>query len=98
MFLPGDHSDSDSETEAENAVHGASGVSGNGNSVMGNHGARTSRIQVGRIPDEEDWENADDWEGVRGDSRSKGGGLSAKAGIILVRNSSPPRDLVYIRI
>jgi hypothetical protein len=55
----------------------------NGNSVMGNLNARISRVEIGGS-DDADW---DDFDGVidgDGGDGSKAGGLSAKAGVILV--------------
>jgi hypothetical protein len=85
-FLPGDHSDSDSDSDTGHSVPKViEGVTVGGNGVMGNLGARTSRIQVGRERNGEDWEDEANWEDVRGEGRrDNGGGLSAKAGIILV--------------
>ncbi|KAF9463203.1 major facilitator superfamily domain-containing protein [Collybia nuda] len=84
IFLPGDHSDSDSDIDSDQvASHAASGPVSNKNAVMQNADARTSRINVERHHTEITWEDADNWGDAgseRGDNKT---GLSAKAGIIL---------------
>lgn len=90
VFLPGHISDDDSDDGSEHGkeAEGNTRVSGSGiyqHRVMGNPSARVSRIEVSPTVDgDEDanWEVDDTEEQTSG--RSKPGGLSSKAGSILV--------------
>jgi solute carrier family 45, member 1/2/4 len=86
-FLPGDLSDDDSDNGSEDGKGKAriSSLEANGNGVMGNLGARISRIEVSPTtgPNEDiSWED-DDIDDVS-EQEAKPGGLSSKAGSILV--------------
>lgn len=73
--------------------------------MLGNPAARVSRLHVGNSSEDAEWEDDDDFSDVHGGSTGEqrvageaegvsaasGGGLSAKAGIILVRPLSPRR-------
>jgi len=104
IFLPGDLSDDGSEYEeeedgrqTERKTRFSDVAETNGNGVMGNLDARVSRIEVSPTVDQggdAGWED-DDIDGVdeQADGRSRPGGLSAKAGSILVCTLS--RSIVH---
>lgn len=87
VFLPGDLSDSDSDDGSEGGTGAEgktriSGLEANGNGVLGNLGARLSRVEISPAATHADWE--DDEIHEHGTEVGKPGGLSSKAGSILV--------------
>lgn len=94
VFLPGDLSDDGSDDASEDGKGGegkprVTSLEANGNRVMGNRGARVSRVEVSptAVRDEDvHWED-DDIDDIDepGRTESKPASLSSKAGSILVR-------------
>ena len=91
VFLPSALSDDGSDDGSEDGTAQVKGrlssLETNGSGVMGNPGARVSRIEVSPVAGRDgdiDWEDGIDDIDEQGSGGGKPGGLSSKAGSILV--------------